>query len=140
MYTIVVPVDGSETATRALAVAIDLATCIGDAELRILNVQPAIPSSVGRFVGGEAVRGHYEEEAEKAFATVRPLLAATSVRHNLDYRAGPSGETVSDFAREVGAAQIVMGTRGLGALQGLVMGSVATRVVQTADCPVLLVK
>lgn len=140
MYTFVVPVDGSETATRALATAIDLAGRIGDAELRILNVQPAIPASVGSFVGSEAVRGHYAEEAEKAFASVRPLLAGLGIRHSLDYRAGPSGETVSNYAREVGAAQIVMGTRGLGSLKGLVMGSVATRVVQTADCPVLLVK
>jgi nucleotide-binding universal stress UspA family protein len=140
MYTIVVPVDGSETAARALATAIDLAARIGDAELRILNVQPAIPASVGDFVGGDAIRGYYVEQAEKAFASVRPLLAGTRIAHNFEHRAGPSGETVSDYAREVGAAQIVMGTRGLSSLHGLVMGSVATRVVQTADCPVLLVK
>ena len=140
MYTIVVPVDGSQPAARALEVAMDLASRIGDAELRILNVQPAIPSSVGSFVGGEAVHGHYKEGAEKAFASVRAILAGTSVRHSLDYRAGPYGETVSDYASEVGAAQIVMGTRGLGSLKGLVMGSVATRVIETAECPVLLVK
>ncbi len=140
MYTIVVPLDGSETALKALRTALDLTRRLGDADLRILNVQPAIPASVGQFVGGEAIRGHYEEAAEKAFAGARALLRDAGIKAQFDHRVGPSGETVSDYAREVGAAQIVMGTRGLGALQGLVMGSVATRVVQTADCPVLLVK
>jgi len=140
MYTIVVPLDGSKTALKALRAALDLARRIGDANLRLVNVQPAIPASVGRFVGGEAIRGHYEEAAEKAFAEARTQLRDTGIEAQFDYRVGPSGETVSDYAREVGAAQIVMGTRGLGALIGFVMGSVATRVVQTAHCPVLLVK
>ena len=140
MYTIVVPLDGSETALKALRAALDLARRIGDANLRLVNVQPAIPSSVGRFVGGEAIRGHYEEAAEKAFAAARTLLRDSGIEAQFDFRAGPSGETVSEYAREVGADQIVMGTRGLGRLPGFVMGSVATRVVQTAHCPVLLVK
>ncbi len=140
MYTIVVPLDGSETALKALRAALDLAQRIGDANLRVVNVQPAIPASVGRFVGGEAIRGHYEEAAGKAFAKARALLHDTGIEVKFDYRVGPSGETVSDYAREVGANQIVMGTRGLGRLPGFVMGSVATRVVQTAHCPVLLVK
>jgi nucleotide-binding universal stress UspA family protein len=140
MYTIVVPVDGSETAARALRTAVDLARRIGDASVRIVNVQPAIPSSVGSFVGGKAVREHYAEEAERAFAGVRVLLAEAGVDHSFEHRVGATGETVSEFAREVEGAMIVMGTRGLGHLQGLIMGSVATRVVQTAGCPVLLVK
>jgi len=140
VYTIVVPLDGSEPARRALEMAIDLAGRLRDAELRLVNVQPPIPASVGDFVGSEAVRGYYGEEAEKAFGAVRGLLEASDVRQSLDHRAGPAGDTIAEFAREAGADQIVMGTRGLGAVKGLMLGSVATRVAQLADCPVTLVK
>jgi nucleotide-binding universal stress UspA family protein len=140
MYSIVVAVDGSETAVRAMRAAIELARLIPEAQIRAVNVQPAIPASVGEFVGGETVRDHYLDEAEKAFVTVRALLAESGIPHTLEYRTGSAGETVADFAREADARLIVMGTRGLSAFKGLVMGSVATKVVQTAPCPVVLVK
>ena len=47
---------------------------------------------------------------------------------------------IADFAREHRVAQVVMGTRGLGTIPGLLMGSVANRVLQVVDCPVTLVK
>lgn len=140
MYMIVVPMDGSEPARRALETAIGLAGRLGDAELRVVNVQPPIPASVGDFVGSEAVHGYYDDAAVMAFAGVRDLLTASGVRHSLDCRVGPAGEAISEFARETAADQIVMGTRGLGAVKGLLLGSVATRVAQLAPCPVTLVK
>jgi nucleotide-binding universal stress UspA family protein len=140
MYTIVVPLDGSEPARRALETAVTLAGRLGDAELRVVNVQPPIPASVGDFVGSEAVHGYYDDEAVKAFDGVRALLKASGLRHSLDYRVGTAGETIADFARETGADHIVMGTRGLGAVKGLLLGSVAIRVAQLAPCPVTLVK
>ena len=139
-YKIVVPLDGSEPARRALETAIVLARRLGDAELRLLNAQPPIPASVGDFVGSEAVHGYYDDEAVKAFADVRALLQRCDLRHSLDYRIGPAGQAIADFARETKADQIVMGTRGLGAVKGLMLGSVATRVAQLAHCPVTLVK
>jgi nucleotide-binding universal stress UspA family protein len=50
---------------------------------------------------------------------------------------GSPAETIDRVAREVGAYQIVMGTRGLG---NLFLGSVATKVVRLAQVPVTLVK
>jgi len=139
-YQIVVPLDGSEPARRALEAAIALAGRLGDAELRLINVQPPIPASVGDFIGSEAVHGYYDDAAVKAFDGVQALLNACGVRHSLDYRIGAAGEAIADFARETGADQIVMGTRGLGAVKGLLLGSVAIRVAQLASCPVTLVK
>jgi nucleotide-binding universal stress UspA family protein len=53
---------------------------------------------------------------------------------------GSPAETVNRVAREVGAHQIVMGTRGLGSLGNLFLGSVATKLVRLAQVPVTLVK
>jgi nucleotide-binding universal stress UspA family protein len=47
---------------------------------------------------------------------------------------------IARFARERGCDQILMGTRGLGAIGSLLLGSVATKVIHLADVPVLLVK
>jgi nucleotide-binding universal stress UspA family protein len=53
---------------------------------------------------------------------------------------GSPAETIVRVAREAGADQIVMGTRGLGTLGNLFLGSVATQVVRLAEIPVTLVK
>lgn len=53
---------------------------------------------------------------------------------------GAAAETIDRVVRELGADQLVTGTRGLGSLGNLFLGSVAAKVVQLADVPVTLVK
>ncbi|MNU09423.1 Universal stress protein G [compost metagenome] len=47
---------------------------------------------------------------------------------------------VSEFADRLGCDTVVMGTRGLGSFTGMLLGSVATRVIHEVSVPVLLVK
>ena len=51
-----------------------------------------------------------------------------------------SAKTIAEVAREEVVNQIVMGTRGLGGIQGLLLGSVATQVIHLAEVPVTLIK
>ncbi len=53
---------------------------------------------------------------------------------------GNTAEIIIDTSKRVGADLIVMGTRGLGNLSGLLMGSVSQKVSQLSDCNCLLVK
>jgi len=53
---------------------------------------------------------------------------------------GPTGATITAYARDNGFDLIVMGTRGRGGLAHLLLGSVAESVIRTAPCPVLTVK
>jgi nucleotide-binding universal stress UspA family protein len=55
-------------------------------------------------------------------------------------RSGQPAETIAQVAREEDIQHIVMGTRGLGSIQGLLMGSVATKVIHLADVPITLIK
>ena len=55
-------------------------------------------------------------------------------------RAGQVAKTIAEVAREEGVGQIVMGTRGLGGIQGLLLGSVATQVIHLAEVPLTLVR
>ena len=51
-----------------------------------------------------------------------------------------SPSTIADCARDLQCDAIVMGTRGLGAIQTLLLGSVAVKVIHLADQPVTLIK
>ena len=49
-------------------------------------------------------------------------------------------ETIAQAARDEGIEHIVMGTRGLGSIQGLLLGSVAMKVIHLAEVPITLIK
>lgn len=135
---ILVPMDGSEHALRALDHAIRK---LGkDGEIRLLHVQPAIPSSVGDFVGAETVRRYHDEEGEKAMAEAKARLDRAGIRYTAEVRVGQSAETVAEVAKACGCDEIVMGSRGLGGIAGMVLGSVASRVLHVSPVPVTVVK
>jgi len=55
-------------------------------------------------------------------------------------KAGQPAEAIAQVARDKSIEHIVMGTRGLGRIQGLVMGSVAMKVIHLAQVPITLIK
>ena len=141
MLRILVPVDGSEHALHAVSQAQRFAANSKEAvEVHLLNVQPAIVSGRAQAVVGRgAVEGYYREEGEKALAPARALLekAGSSFREHIGV--GPIAETIVSYVREQHCEQVFMGTRGLGAVSGLLLGSVATQVLHQAAVPVTLV-
>lgn len=136
---ILVPVDGSGTALRALDRAIRRVSG-GGGEIRALNVQLPIPASVGDFVGAGSVQGHYRDEGEKALGPARERLTGAGVTHVVDMRVGAIAETIAADAAEQGCDEIVMGSRGLGGLTSVLLGSVADRVLHLSEVPVTIVK
>ena len=54
-------------------------------------------------------------------------------------KAGPPARTIVAFAREKECDLIVLGSRGLGATEGYLLGSVSHKVTGLADCPVMVV-
>jgi nucleotide-binding universal stress UspA family protein len=140
MYRILVPVDGSDVALRAVGHAVRLARLIGEAEVHLLNVQPPISGSVGAFVGSDNVARFHKEESDNALAAARKLLEREGMPVNAEMRVGSSGQAIAEYANELRCDQIVMGTRGLGSIGSLVLGSVATQVVHLTEHPVTLIK
>lgn len=140
MYRILVPIDGSDEALRALDYAVRLAGLIGEVEIHLLNVQPPISGSVSTFVGSETVSRFHQEEGDNALAPARKRLEGESLPVQVAMRIGSAGATIAEYAQESGCDEIVMGTRGLGRIGSLVLGSVATQVVHLAELPVTLIK
>ena len=140
MKAILVAVDGSEPSDRATQHAIDLVGSGGAAELHLINVQPALSGAVSAFVSREQIDAHHREEGEKALASAVAIAKKASVPAKTHIGVGRTGEVVRDFARRVGAGQVVMGTRGHTGLAGVLLGSVAQDVIAHVDVPVTLVK
>lgn len=141
MPIILVPFDGSEPALRALEHAAKLAKTGDKPAIIVLNVQAPMPSFwPEKLVTEDMLREHYAAEGAKTLAAAERLLREAGVPSRSAVRSGLAGATIAEFAREERVDGIVMGTRGMGAVGGLVLGSVATRVVHLAEVPVTLVK
>jgi nucleotide-binding universal stress UspA family protein len=66
-------------------------------------------------------------------------LKSSGVRFEYHVAVGNHAEAIVAYAREKKCDQILMGTRGLGGLSNLLLGSVATRVLHLTDVPVTLI-
>jgi nucleotide-binding universal stress UspA family protein len=137
---ILVPVDGSAHAERAVKHAVAMARQGQAVELHLLNVQPALTGNVVTFIDKPTRDDYHREEAEKALAPARALLKEAGISAIEHIGVGTPGPTIVAFAKRLGCVQIVMGSHGLGAAMQLVLGSVAQDVVRNTDCVVTIVK
>ena len=145
---ILVPVDGSEHAFRALQVACSLSKAEGKS-IRLLHVVPNkdIPEGLKRFAQVEHIHNSPEYLYESAIAenvlneARDQAIAAGTEQVECSVEHGDASRGILEAAashRDIDT--IVMGTRGLSDIQGLVLGSVAHKVAHGADCRVIAVK
>jgi nucleotide-binding universal stress UspA family protein len=134
--TIIWATDGSENADRALAFAKVLAQESGCALVAVHSKELMI----GR-AGGFPLRADEEDVETKVARQVEELtdvgIDARSVF--AAGRAGHAAHTIAEVAESFSADLIVVGTRGQTAFAGLMLGSVAQRLLHLASCPVLVV-
>ena len=141
MTTILVPVDGSPSSLNAIKAALDWGKDLSDLSLHVLTVQPPILSgNVSRFVSPQVIKDYYQEEGQKALDAVAPLLEGSSIQKTQSVQVGPVAITIAEYAKTHKADYIIMGTRGLSPVSGLLLGSVTTKVLSLVDIPVTLVK
>ena len=142
MRRILVAIDGSETALRALDFAVQQASHAPAAELHVLNVQPTLSNYTAAEIYVTAERIH-QVAAERAHAILEAAAARLMTAggsFKLEQTEGDAAETIARRAAELGCESITMGTHGLSSFGILFMGSVAQRVVHYATVPVTLVK
>jgi nucleotide-binding universal stress UspA family protein len=133
--------DGSEY-TRKMIEYVQNQRGLFDAshEYTVFNAQTPLPPHAASAVGSHATHGYYEEEAHKVIDPLLERLQRQGLRATSAWKAGPLGETISEFAQKNGFDLIIMGSHGHGALGRLLMGSVASRVLAHCTVPVLLVR
>lgn len=142
MHRMLVPVDGSENAERALQFALRLAKENSSIELHLVTVhpEPVIYGEIQVYVSRERMEGLQKKHSEDIMKPAEAAAKAAGVTYTSDILIGDIAPMIVKKADELNCEGIVMGTRGMGAIGNLVMGSVATKVVHLAKCPVTLVK
>lgn len=138
--TIVAAVDASPAARPVLERAI--AQAIGEEdEVHVVHVfQP--PSTVYPIEGMYLTDDEEFERAEHelVWKEIEDVLAASPVATAKVPIRGYPASAIADYAREVNAGLIVIGTRGRGGFASLVLGSTSQGVIHDASCDVLVVK
>ena len=139
---LLLPVDGSEASNRAIDHLVNKLAwfCKEPLEVHLLNVQPAVSRNVGSFVGRDAIVKYHQEEGMKALRRPMRRLDAEKIDYRTHIGVGDPAETIAGYAKKQRCDLVLMGTRGLGSVSSLVLGSVATKVIHLAPVPVLLVK
>ncbi len=138
---ILVPVDGSPSSLAAVRFVVDtLAPAKPKLEIHLLNVRPPLPAAAASFIDSGVVRDFHREEGEKDLAAARKLLDEAGLPYEASTTVGDPAETIVAYAEQKGCAGIVMGTRGLGKVAGLLLGSVASKVLHLSKVPVTLTK
>jgi nucleotide-binding universal stress UspA family protein len=142
MQKILVPIDGSACAMRALGYAIKLAKEHGPAELHLVTVypEPVIYGEIQVYISQDRMKELQRKHCEDV---LRPAVEEAAKAGVIFTSEMLTGETASEIVRrtgELGCDCIVMGTHGRGAIGALVMGSIAAKVVHLSEVPVTLVK
>ena len=136
------PVDGSECSLRAVDHLITHVGWFRDVpEVHLLHVHAPIPiGRVQAHVGKETLHAYYLEEGQEHLLAAQQKLDAAGRFHTTHIHVGQPSEVIAKLAGELACDLIIMGSHGRSGVAGLVMGSVASRVLHLAPCPVLLVK
>ncbi|QQR89434.1 MAG: universal stress protein [Myxococcales bacterium] len=141
MQKIMVPIDGSAGCENALRFAADLATRF-DAELELVYAY----DTPGINFGGVVAFSKEDSLRAKAAATKTAFERAEAVlkehkvlRRHVSLEGVPSVELIN-YAKKSRPFMVVMGSRGVATLDGIILGSVSERVMRGADCPVTIIK
>jgi len=135
-------VDGSDDSQRTVDHVIHLLPWYKPrVEIDLLNVQlPILSGNVKTFISREQLEEYYRDEGHAALKSARERLDRAGVAYSFHVATGAPAEVIVEYAKKRRCHQICIGSRGLGAVAGLLLGSVASKVIHLAPCPVLLVK
>ena len=136
--TVAVGTDGSETAGRAVAAALELAERFG-AALVVLSAYTGPPRGSPRLSGpADAQWASTEaEQADRILAAVEESATERGLRCTSAMAEGDPGEVLVSLAEQHGADVLVVGDKGM---HRRVLGSVPNTVTHTASCSVYVVK
>ena len=134
---IVLAFDGSEYSHKALRCAKSLAERF-EANLWLVHVF-SNPSDLLGYTDYEKLFAKRKSAAQAVLDDARRKLGSTSFTVQDELREGSESESILKVAKNREADLIVMGTRGLGAVKGFLVGSVSRKVIHYAACPVMVV-
>jgi nucleotide-binding universal stress UspA family protein len=136
---ILLAVDGSEHSLKAAKLAGDLARAVHAAHLRIVIAYHHIPPYVGEPNFQHIIDARLCE-ANESLEKARNAVGIVPAEVHTELIEGDAAEAIINVAATRKSSVIVMGSRGLSRLLGLVLGSTSQKVVSHAHCPVLIAR
>ena len=138
---IVVGIDGSQQARHATALAASMARATG-AEIHLVTVVRP-PEGWWGIVGSPPTSTALGNTLTDAKQQILDLVAADVDLTDIDYQLveeiGDPAKTLVNYASSIDADLLIVGKRGAGIIERMMIGSVANRVVHDAQCPVVVV-
>lgn len=131
-------VDGSEYSFRVLEKAIDLARIV-DAEIILVYCHKKFPKLLGRPYRNQVI-SDIMDNTQEVTAPFVEMMKESGVSYLERFMEGPAGTMIPIVAEHEHCEMIIMGSRGLSNIEGLIIGSTTHKVLHTAKCPVLVVK
>lgn len=139
--SVVVGVDGSEQSARAAAVAASMARHHG-ASLHIVTVVRP-PEGWWGVVGSpppaEALSAAMSKAQQEVLDETLQGLDLDGVEHTSAQQIGDPASELIRYCEQIGAGLLVVGRRGAGMVERLILGSVADRLAHDAPCPLVVV-
>ena len=141
MLKMLLPVDGSEISGQAVEGFVKRLNWYRERpEIHLMNVRTPLPGNVSMYISKEEIGNYYQEVGLKSLQSARDQLERADVTYRHHIVVGEPVVMIVQFAEDVQCDQIVIGPRGLGAIKGLLLGSVASKLIQLSTVPVLLLK
>ena len=137
---ILVPVDGSENALRAVRYALSLAEPLG-VRIRLFYVFPVSSVEIIGMAGmsRDDVDHAAQAAAQHVFDEVHAQIGDVSVPVSDDTSVGDPAEEIIRCTEDDTNLMVILGRRGLSTMQKLLLGSVSEKVVRHARCPVTVI-
>lgn len=144
MYKILLATDGSEHSLRAAKEVLKIAGPL-QAEVTALSVVQETPVYAGYDVPASPwitmeMTDGLEDAAKKILGDVETLFKEENFQLKTSVGKGHPADVICKFAEDGNFDLIVMGSRGLGGIKQLIMGSVSSSVVHCSQVPVMIVK
>ena len=133
---ILLATDGSEDAAQAREAAVDLARRSGS-ELDLVHVWHDVPSPYAHAFVKRELRRQGQEVIDAQVGKIEEAGVTVAATH---LRGGRTHEEIIELSEEIGAGLLILGSRGLGAVRRILLGSHSEAVVHHARVPVLVLR
>ncbi|HEX2614838.1 MAG TPA: universal stress protein [Nitrososphaera sp.] len=137
---ILVPVDGSDNSFRALEHALFIAKSIGAqvTAMHVIEHPPTVYVESQKLLND--LMSNYRKESAKILDECKEVAKKSGVNLETVIAEGDAASNITGYAEQGGFDLVVIGSRGLGRLKEMMLGSTSNKVLHNTKCSVMVVK